>query len=53
MNAPQLRETTMKPTTRSLLQLEVKHGDGTHSLMDMLLAKKRASDPKIMAQRKR
>ncbi len=46
MNAPQLRETTMKPTTRSLLQLEVKHGDGTHSLMDMLLAKKRASDRK-------
>ncbi len=46
MNAPQLRETTMNPATRSLLQLEVKHGDGTHSLMDMLLAKKRAPDRK-------
>lgn len=47
MNPPQLRETTMNPATRSLLQLEVKRGDGTHSLMDMLLAKKRASDRKI------
>lgn len=46
MNPPQLRETTMNPATRSLLQLEVKHGDGTHSLMDMLLAKKRAGDRK-------
>ncbi len=46
MNAPQLRETTMNPATRSLLQLDIKHGDGTHSLMDMLLAKKRAPDRK-------
>lgn len=47
MNPPQLRETTMNPETRSLLKLEVKRGDGTHSLMDMLLAKKRAADRKI------
>ena len=46
MNPPQLRETTMNPATRSLLQLEVKPGDGTHSLMDLLLAKKRAPDRK-------
>ncbi len=46
MNPPQLRETTMNPETRSLLQLEVKRGDGTHSLMDMLLAKKRSPDRK-------
>ena len=46
MNPPQLRETTMNPLTRSLLQLEVKTGDGTHSLMDMLLSKKRAADRK-------
>ncbi|WP_423910936.1 DNA topoisomerase IV subunit B [Candidatus Spongiihabitans sp.] len=46
MNPLQLRETTMNPSTRSLLQLEVKRGDGTHSLMDMLLAKKRAADRK-------
>jgi len=46
MNPPQLRETTMNPDTRSLLKLEVKSGDGTHSLMDMLLAKKRSPDRK-------
>ena len=46
MNPPQLRETTMNPQTRSLLQLSVKSGDGTHSLMDMLLAKKRSPDRK-------
>jgi topoisomerase-4 subunit B len=46
MNPPQLRETTMNPDTRSLLKLEVKSGDGTHSLMDMLLSKKRSPDRK-------
>ncbi len=46
MNPPQLRETTMNPATRSLMQLVVKTGDGTHSVMDMLLARKRSSDRK-------
>ncbi len=46
MNPLQLRETTMAPATRSLQQLEVSDGDGTYSLLDMLLAKKRASDRK-------
>ena len=46
MNPPQLRETTMNPDTRSLLKLEVKSGDGTHSLVDMLLSKKRSPDRK-------
>ncbi len=46
MNPLQLRETTMDPATRSLQQLEVADGDGTHSLLDMLLAKKRAPDRK-------
>ena len=46
MNPPQLRETTMNPATRSLMQLEVKKGDGAHSMMDMLLAKKRSPDRK-------
>jgi topoisomerase-4 subunit B len=47
MNPLQLRETTMNPETRSMLQLKVQQGDGTHSLMDMLLAKKRAADRKF------
>lgn len=46
MNPMQLRETTMDPNTRRLVQL-VLEGDGSaKSLMDMMLAKKRASDRK-------
>ena len=44
MNPLQLRETTMDPNTRRLVRLTIKPGDGTQQLMDMLLAKKRASD---------
>ncbi len=44
MSPTQLRETTMAPETRRLVQLTVDAGDATHELMDMLLAKKRASD---------
>lgn len=44
MNPLQLRETTMDPDTRRLARLTIKPGDGTQSLMDMLLAKKRAAD---------
>jgi topoisomerase-4 subunit B len=46
MNPEQLRETTMDPRTRRLVQLEIKAGDNTHKLLDMLLAKKRAADRK-------
>lgn len=46
MNPLQLRETTMAPDTRRLVQLTLESGDNTMSLMDMLLAKKRASDRK-------
>ncbi len=46
MNPPQLRETTMAPDTRRLVQLMVEPGDGTNETMDMLLAKKRSSDRK-------
>ena len=46
MNPEQLRETTMDPRTRRLVQLEIKAGDNTHKLLDMLLAKKRAPDRK-------
>jgi topoisomerase-4 subunit B len=44
MSPLQLRETTMAPSTRRLLQLTVAAGDDTDQMMDMLLAKKRASD---------
>lgn len=44
MNPIQLRETTMAPDTRRLVQLVMDPKDDTLSLMDMLLAKKRASD---------
>jgi topoisomerase IV subunit B len=44
MNPPQLRETTIDPRTRRLVQLTVDALDETDKLMDMLLAKKRASD---------
>jgi topoisomerase-4 subunit B len=44
MNPPQLRETTIDPRTRRLVQLTVDAKDNTDQLMDMLLAKKRASD---------
>lgn len=46
MNPPQLRETTMAPDTRRLVQLMVEPGDGTNETMDMLLAKKRSGDRK-------
>jgi topoisomerase-4 subunit B len=46
MNPPQLRESTMHPDTRRLVQLTVDGDDGTTKLMDMLLSKKRAADRK-------
>ncbi len=44
MNPSQLRETTIDPRTRRMVQLTVEAKDDTDQLMDMLLAKKRASD---------
>lgn len=44
MNALQLRETTMAPETRRLVQLTVDAKDDADQMLDMLLAKKRASD---------
>ncbi|WP_193072215.1 DNA topoisomerase IV subunit B [Pseudomonas sp. FME51] len=46
MNPLQLRETTMAPDTRRLVQLTMDDMESTEILMDMLLAKKRASDRK-------
>ena len=52
MNPPQLRETTMDPNTRRLVQLTLDDYNGTQELMDMLLAKKRASDRKAWLESK-
>ena len=46
MSPPQLRETTMNPDTRRLVQLVLEAAPETHALMDMLLAKRRAGDRK-------
>ena len=46
MNPMQLRETSIAPDTRRLVQLQIQDGDNTNELMDMLLAKKRAPDRK-------
>ncbi|MGE4073263.1 MAG: DNA topoisomerase IV subunit B [Lysobacterales bacterium] len=44
MNPQQLRESTMHPDTRRLVQLTIDDDDGTDRMLDMLLAKKRAGD---------
>ncbi|MEP2652798.1 MAG: DNA topoisomerase IV subunit B [Paraglaciecola sp.] len=46
MNPLQLRETTMDPNTRRLVQLTVGDAEQMLEIMDMLLAKKRAPDRK-------
>ncbi len=46
MNPIQLRETTMAPATRRLIKLTLEHGSQADMMLDMLLAKKRASDRK-------
>jgi topoisomerase-4 subunit B len=52
MNPQQLRESTIHPDTRRLVQLTVDDDDQTHGLMDMLLAKKRAGDRKTWLETK-
>ena len=44
MNPMQLRESTMDPDTRRLARLTIEKAKPTDELVDMLLAKKRASD---------
>ena len=52
MNPKQLRETTIHPDTRRLVQLTVDSEDEAMHMMDMLLAKKRAGDRKSWLQEK-
>lgn len=52
MNPSQLRESTIHPDTRRLVQLTVDNDTATAQLMDMLLAKKRASDRRVWLEEK-
>lgn len=52
MDAEQLRDTTMNPDTRRLVQLDLDDPIATDNVMDMLLAKKRASDRKMWLEHK-
>jgi topoisomerase-4 subunit B len=52
MNPAQLRETTIHPDTRRLVRLTVDQGTKTDDMMDMLLAKKRASDRRAWLEQK-
>jgi len=52
MNPKQLRETTMQPDTRRLIQLTLTNTLQVSQTMDMLLSKKRASDRKSWLESK-
>jgi len=52
MNPSQLRETTMNPDTRRLVQLTIDEGDETSGQLDLLLAKKRSQDRKAWLETK-
>ncbi|MFZ1385865.1 MAG: DNA topoisomerase IV subunit B [Thiolinea sp.] len=52
MNPLQLRETTISPDTRRLVQLTLEDSAAAEAMMDMLLAKKRASDRKVWLEDK-
>ncbi|MEO7073189.1 MAG: DNA topoisomerase IV subunit B [Rhodanobacter sp.] len=55
MNPPQLRESTIHPDTRRLVQLTIDddaNDTSTTKLMDMLLSKKRAGDRKAWLEQK-
>ena len=52
MNPLQLRETTLDPDTRRLVQLTIEEDDDTDRLMDMLLAKRRSSERRAWLEEK-
>ena len=52
MNPSQLRESTISPDSRRLVQLTIEAGDDTYKIMDMLLGKKTIQDRKAWLEEK-
>jgi topoisomerase IV subunit B len=52
MNPLQLRESTIDPDTRRLVQLTIDDSEATDAIMDMLLAKKRSADRRAWLEEK-
>ncbi|MFZ0469503.1 MAG: DNA topoisomerase IV subunit B [Thiogranum sp.] len=52
MNPLQLRETTIDPDTRRLVQLTLAAGDDSHQTLDLLLAKNRSADRRSWLEKK-
>ena len=52
MNPSQLRESTISPDSRRLVQLTLEAGDDTYEIMDMLLGKKNIQERKIWLEQK-
>lgn len=52
MNPSQLKETTLEPATRTLIQLNIDNERKTEAILDMLLGKKRAADRRIWLEKK-
>ena len=51
MNPLQLRETTIDPDTRRLVQLTLAPGDDSHRTLDLLLAKNRSADRRVWLEK--
>ena len=52
MNPSQLRESTISPDSRRLVQLTIESGDDTYKIMDMLLGKKNIQGRKAWLEKK-
>ncbi len=51
MNPAQLRETTIYPDTRRLVQLTIDTADDSHRTLDLLLARNRSGDRKVWLEK--
>ncbi|MBM4202209.1 MAG: DNA topoisomerase IV subunit B, partial [Gammaproteobacteria bacterium] len=52
MNPSQLRETTLNPDTRRLVQMTLEDRQATDQRLDLLLAKKRSGDRRLWLEEK-